>query len=282
MWTQMNALLILNLCVLLKPTIEDENVQNVSNGKYIAPKRPFYALVRLFEKDTRTIHCSGAVIDQNTVLTTSSCFFNASSSRREIKNLTIGIGDFTKSDYADVIFHSISRIILHPQFDWDSDLNNLAVVKLKRNLPLNQQSIEICLPGFDSGSNIIKINSLPRIKSEVLLETTVKEDPDNCTDIGPSRTGEEICLVDQKPISDNTCRVNLGSPVFVVDKNNNPICLYGIVSYGDFECRNSVAMNVSAYRDWIYEAAAANSSAVASMFISRIILALCALRILAN
>ena len=46
----------------------------------------------------------------------------------------------------------------------------------------------------------------------------------------------------------------LGSPTYPIDDDGNPICIYGLVSYGPKSCDEySIHVRVQAYLDWIVE-----------------------------
>ena len=65
----------------------------------------------------------------------------------------------------------------------------------------------------------------------------------------------EVCTEDSNDngLFESTCNGDSGGPLYPLNDQNKPVCLYGLTSNGDEYCRiqSGIFTRVSAYADWI-------------------------------
>ncbi|OQV18176.1 putative Ovochymase-2 [Hypsibius exemplaris] len=90
------------------------------------------------------IHCGGALINKNYVLTTAHCFHRLDD---KPNRFVVKLG---ASVLADAYVSQIERIIVHPQFNPKNLVNNLALIKLSRPAPVQTTIAPFCYPTADA------------------------------------------------------------------------------------------------------------------------------------
>lgn len=204
--------------------------------------------------------CGGALLSNRWVVTAAHCAFNDSTQSQVSSNsLAVLLGEHNLLE-DDGTLVAVERIVLHPDFDSDSDNNDIALVQLSR--PYFGTAIEIP----DSNSFIPELNDDGIVMgwgstvedgtlSFLLRETSLGiVDDFTCFKTYPStydsKTG--FCAGGSSNGGKDSCQGDSGGPL-VVNRNGTYV-LAGIVSYGSGCGRAGVAgvyTRVASYATWI-------------------------------
>ncbi|XP_075258853.1 mite allergen Der f 3-like [Convolutriloba macropyga] len=100
------------------------------------------------------------------------------------------------------------------------------------------------------------VNKTTREDADVLQELKVdslsqENCPSNMSDADGS-IGSVICMMASNEVAGGVCSGDSGGPVYPLDADGEPICLYGIVSYGWNNCTfYSAHTRIPYFLDWI-------------------------------
>ncbi|UJR14619.1 hypothetical protein I4U23_001613 [Adineta vaga] len=272
-------------CAFYQPIIRARIIGGIES---IPHSWPWIVSIRL--ASTNSPFCGGSLITDRYILTAAHCFYD---DFKKIGNKMITI---MKSRYVFVIgahystekntylnSHlrlSAKAILLHPQYDTRTKINDIALVELNRPVDLADKTIGfICLPmatlrypkifppdRADSvaiGWGRIREDSLGRA-SRTLLQVDL---PVQSPYIQPSDCADQIYDPEKQFCAGvpqggkDTCQGDSGGPLMLT--YNRTWQIIGITSYGEGCARAhkpGVYTRISVYRDWINETISRNTN----------------------
>jgi len=173
----------------------------------------------------------------------------------------------TKVIYGDVTVHEgyARPRECDVQEGCDENENDIAVIKLRSEVP-RRYAINMCESSYSNhtiavcGMGRTDFKKILHGSSDYLMEVRLKESKksewpggEGCYPM--ANTKGEICLMGDNNGEEKggvNCYGDGGGPVYPLDKRNQPICLYGLVSYGSVKCNGwSVHTRVSYYYNWV-------------------------------
>lgn len=229
---------------------------------------PFFARVILYKSGSNQFLniCGGSIINDRFILTAAHCVdSDALTDGWNARDLRVLIKNPTMTNVEASEFKSVSRIIIHPDYNPD-DLwvNDLALLELSQPITENVQSITLpqdfgdysdapAYQIFGLGQTSNKVGSTP----DYLRWAEVKPLTDSeCADlITGFHSQESLCAngFEDREYS-GVCLGDSGGPLTYID-GNGMYQQIGIVSYGSSDCEQtsfpSVFTEVLNYTTWI-------------------------------
>jgi len=216
----------------------------IING-FDAPNMPFY--VEIFKNGKMA--CGGTLIKKNYVLSAAHCYFGPEDDRIDVL-----VGDFSNPNAKKTRISA--KATINPGYNGKDAKYDVAVLKLSQSFSLSR-ILPMCTKRYSNytiavcGMGRTIWNDSDSADPPQLKETKLQE-KSSCNEFDFDKN-TQICLGIMKGQRySGACNGDSGGPAFPLSSSGQPICVYGMVSYGQTQCDgNTVYTRVSAYRNWI-------------------------------
>ena len=112
--------------------------------------------------DNNSTICSGALINDNLIVTTASCVCNSNTTSIESVSVKINKNYGCATEETDAVEYDVSQIICHPSYDNSTLQYNIALLRL--NMTINTTAFApVCLPVANTDSFISNVNNFAGI-----------------------------------------------------------------------------------------------------------------------
>jgi secreted trypsin-like serine protease len=247
-------------------TFFEQNQKIVGGTVAVSHSWPSQAYVTIC-KGSSCYLCGGTLIDRTTVLTAAHCIEGPTYTY----TVYLGIQDTNTIRTGNIspgVKMVASRVTPHENYDSDTTMNDIAILKFSTPVTLSNFIQPACLPTSQSAT-FPSANSPAWVvgwgttssggsTSNLLknVKITTYDGTQFCKDYYPVNWGQQICAGDYYNGGKDTCQGDSGGPLYILNTLNgkNKYILAGITSYG-IGCGDKgvpgIYTKVSAYLDWI-------------------------------
>ncbi|RMZ99633.1 transmembrane protease serine 13-like [Brachionus plicatilis] len=226
---------------------------------------------------TRTVRgeCGATLIEDDKLLSAAHCFKTSITLsdgtkvtvqpniyHKDLNSMyTIYLGLHDKTSIRPENVYNLDSFKLHPNFDSNTLVNDIAIIKLEKKATFNEKIQPACIPlnvevnfvpdavVWALGWGAISLDS--SVSSDILKNVRLKFIDDKyCGSI----KNDELCIGDLTDGND-TMKGDSGGPVYMKTKDNKQVVV-GITSRGVFWNKKTVGIyaRVDSYLEWIYDA----------------------------
>lgn len=215
----------------------------------------FPMMAGVVQTPTPAVFCGAIIINNYFAVSAAHCF-----SKRVVSRLRLLVGDHDfdvgyDTPYAEV--YRFAYVYAHPQYNSNTDQNDIAVLKTSTQIQFNVAVGPVCLP---TGNNLYEnriveavgwgTTSYGGVQPSALQKVTLRVIPQqSCVNYyGSKITYSQICTYEYRK---DSCQLDSGGPIFLYE--NGVVYLVGIISYGT-SCGSgapSVNTRITYYADWI-------------------------------
>ena len=225
-------------------------------GGEIADKSAWPWIVSLNKYDSHW--CGGSLIAPQWVLTAAHCVVDRSRNARSSKIYTVAVGAHRLSDVSQKI--KVSKVIIHPDYDDDTMVNDVALLKLEKpvnNIQLLGLNSITSLPKAGTNATVMGWGALwedgdyPDILRQVTLPIVSNTTANKAQSYGGEIT-QEMLAAGFSTGGKDSCQGDSGGPLVI--KENGQWLQVGVVSWGHGCARANkygIYARVSKYVNWI-------------------------------
>merc|ERR1712226_134627 len=259
-------------------TETDARKRAIVNG-HVSPDRPFYVKFLVCKVSDPPHNCAGSIIGKNVILTAAHCLLPYPY-ESNITEVEISYGNMTSLDNAGILKTNSSSFVYNPGYSWDyEDYSGqkvaydvgvvfttidfplrMVIPRCDHHYPAPDTKLGLCGYGKNTTRKFImppgKVFHEEKNFPTVLQEAYFREDPDKDT-----CQPDLVCTMSNEPshLHSSSCHGDSGGPLYVLNEDNEPVCQYGLDSFGDDvgllqECNGgSYLSSVVYYNDWIQQ-----------------------------
>ncbi|CAF3016792.1 unnamed protein product [Rotaria sp. Silwood2] len=249
---EMKFLTVFILLLIVHEFVGQEIAARIFDGSVAsADTYPWMVSVRfngLQETDPILHVCGGSIVSEIFLLTAASCFFGAHTNGFNLFSIKAGVHNIINGSEKLEQVRSISHIIVHPNYNSNRFLNDLAVVRVSPAFNMTALNLDmISLSNLTSLENMnltaigwgILNQSDPTVSARFLQQVIVQENVE-CTKTKAINSTTQLCAPGDS-----------GGPLMVYSNNNQQYELVGITSFRNACTTEGLFTRVAPFVNWI-------------------------------
>ncbi|XP_078404860.1 plasma kallikrein-like [Cetorhinus maximus] len=233
----------------------------IFGGKFSHPGEwPWQVSIYLDQWVEFSHFCGGSIIASRWIITAAHCFER----NKNIRQWKVYVGLIKLSDITNTtLFYKIEKIIIHEEYSDVTAGYDIALLKVEREVPLNDYQTPICLPASEENTPIVDKcwitgwgETASGQRSQILLKAPAPVMSHGaCQSHYPEHniTEHMICAGYEEGQID-TCKGDSGGPLACQHKGT--WYLIGITSWGEgcaMEGKPGIYTRVSKFQTWVHE-----------------------------
>ncbi|CAF1023716.1 unnamed protein product [Brachionus calyciflorus] len=250
-------------------TFKQPNVKIVGGIQAVPNSWPSMVFIKVFTVFNTQFYCGATLINRDTLLTAAHCLPKYGSFLPTVKaylgynDVSYVLKGFGTAEGIEVNSQSVK---IHPEYDEDTFVNDIAIIKLAKQVQFNEKIQPACLPSSRTYPDKINLpvyavgwgTTDPNVSKNIAILRNVKltlYGKESCRTYTDFNIDIQICAGELAGGKD-TCQGDSGGPLFFKDNYNNEEknVLLGITSYGQgcaLKNTPGVYTRVGNYLTWI-------------------------------
>ena len=219
------------------------HAQRVTSA-FVARKGDFPWMAQLWFIPHGKLYCGGSILNERWILTATHCIKDKNAKAADLK---IQVGDYDRLlPEQEQAVYDVEEVITHPDFDYDTFDNDVALIKVSRPIEFTNYIRPVCMPPKKLSKAMLQVGTYgtvagwgkeseesetyPRFLKEITVPVRGQKTCRRSTNF--SITANMFCAGYEEANKGDACEGDSGAP-FVMKHSDGRWYVLGIVSWGE-------------------------------------------------